>query len=43
MSHEEFTRCSAFDGAVCGLELDLISVVFKEHSSDGIEGSVFEG
>lgn len=36
MSHEEFTRCSAVDGEVCGLELDLISVVFKGHSSDGI-------
>lgn len=39
MSFEEFMSYSAGDGEqveVCGLELDLISVLFKEHSSDGI-------
>lgn len=39
MSSEEFMCYSSGKGEqveVCGLELDLISVLFKEHSSDGI-------
>lgn len=39
MPFEEFMSYSAGDGEqveVCGLELDLTSVLFKKHSSDGI-------
>lgn len=43
MSNEEFTHCSAVDGEVCGLELDLISVGLRNTSLMAFEGSVFEG